>query len=842
MRGNFKLAKINVWKLLVISIIVAETFTFLISYIASLILWGGISREVLIIGAIDSFAVCAIVVIALIYLIKRSVRLEEYNEQLREGLEEIRRAHEELRVSEDKFRTIVENSQPIIFIIDRDGIFTLSEGKMLSSLGLNPGDVVGLSALDIYKDYPDVLVGIKHASEGSVIKDIFLVQDRYFDTFMSPHKDSQGNIIGVIGMAIDITEKKQLEEEIIRAKMDWEESFDIINDAITIHDTDFNIIRANEAAIKMLGVSLESIRGQKCYMSYHGTECPPKRCPSCDSLKTGKSSVVEAYEPHLNKFVEIKALPRFDDDNNVIGLVHVVRDIDARKRAEESLMRANLLTHEIIERSPFGIYVINGEGIVEFANSSMAEISRIAKDEFMGMSIYDMPLYKENGLTNLIISATEGRSFHHGPVDFSSNGNTSARNYTGIPFGDNKALVFVEDISELTKIDLERRRLQSQLLQTQKMESIGRLTGGIAHDFNNILSSVIGFSELTLRKLSEGKDVREYVEVIIESGDKAAELTKQLLAFSRQQVLDFRPTDINSVVENMGKILSRTISEDIDLKINLSVPVHTINADRVQIEQIIMNLVVNARDALTGGGKITIETSNVTLGKDFICAYEGVYPGPYVMLTVTDNGVGIPEGVLEKIFEPFFTTKEIGKGTGLGLATVYGIVKQHMGCVTVDSNPGDGTCITVFLPAVSDQEEDDEIKSPQLDDMPSGSETILLAEDDDLTQKVMIEILEPLGYKVLATSDGREALQLAADTSRQIDLLLTDVIMPKMNGIELSKELRKMNPRLKVIFITGYADGYIRERSEVLDNAQIIFKPMKPSSLAQKVRNMLDDL
>jgi PAS domain S-box-containing protein len=386
----------------------------------------------------------------------------------------------------------------------------------------------------------------------------------------------------------------------------------------------------------------------------------------------------------------------------------------------------------------------------------------------------------------------------------------------------------------------ERKLLEERFLQSQKLESVGRLAGGIAHDFNNMLTVINGYSEVVLRRLPADDPTRQYVSEIKKAGERSALLTNQLLAFSRKQVLNLEPIRINDVIRDMGNMLQRLIGEDVELVSVLDPAVGNISFDRGQLSQIIMNLAVNARDAMPDGGELTIETSTVFLDADSVGKHVGVLPGPYVLLAVTDTGTGIEDEQLGHIFEPFYTTKEIGKGTGLGLATVYGIVKQSGGSIFATSEVGNGTTFKIFLPRVSDES----VNTVHSEDTPVrfalGNETILLVEDDEAVRGLTRQILESCGYSVIRARDGHEALELFGKHKARVDLLLTDVMMPNVDGRELALKLLQQMPDLPVLFVSGYVDSKAGD-SRVLDgNVDFAQKPFSADDLSRKVRDLLD--
>jgi signal transduction histidine kinase/CheY-like chemotaxis protein len=393
--------------------------------------------------------------------------------------------------------------------------------------------------------------------------------------------------------------------------------------------------------------------------------------------------------------------------------------------------------------------------------------------------------------------------------------------------------VFAEDVTE-------KRIMERQLRMAGKMEAIGRLSGGIAHDFNNLLGVIIGYSQLLRRKLApEQPQLYEFAEEIHKAGERAAALTRQLLAFSRQQILTPTIVDLNQLVSDMQKMLPRLIGEDIQVQVDLQSDLGTVKADRSQVEQVIMNLAVNARDAMPNGGRLLIETANAEFDEVYVRNHDGAKVGHYVMLSVTDAGIGMTPEVIAHIFEPFFTTKELGKGTGLGLATVYGVVKQSGGYIWVDSTPGQGSSFKIFLPRTSEiiaPAVPTQVKVPEA----VHRETILLVEDAEPLRKLAQSILSQHGYKILSAEHGEAALALTAQLRDPIHLLLTDVVMPGINGRVLSERLLPKYPDMKVLYMSGYTDSFIAGHGVLEQGIALLHKPFSEEALLAKVRQVLD--
>jgi PAS domain S-box-containing protein len=385
----------------------------------------------------------------------------------------------------------------------------------------------------------------------------------------------------------------------------------------------------------------------------------------------------------------------------------------------------------------------------------------------------------------------------------------------------------------------ERKILEEQLRQAQKMEAVGRLAGGIAHDFNNLLTAINGYGELSLMQLDDKDSLRTNLSEIKKAGDRAAALTRQLLAFSRKQILQPKILDLNSVITEIEKMLKRLIGEDLEIQTVLDPKLDRIKADPGQLEHVIMNLAINARDAMPEGGKLRIETRNLFVDQASSQQNHSLSKGHYVVLTIEDDGIGMDTRTQARIFEPFFTTKEVGKGTGLGLSTVYGIVKQSGGNITVQSEVGVGTSFQIFLPRVEDGKVG-KIETQDSEAYLRGTETILLAEDDEIVRKMVSQVLKSYGYQVFEAANGNMALLICENTKEPIDLLVSDVVMPEMNGHELAGQLGQMRPEMKVLLMSGYIDGSINHWDVFSDATNFIQKPFLPEALAKKVRLILD--
>jgi PAS domain S-box-containing protein len=456
-------------------------------------------------------------------------------------------------------------------------------------------------------------------------------------------------------------------------------------------------------------------------------------------------------------------------------------------------------------------------------------------DEFKRMSILEIrPLAERENTSAYLLQARAESEQHAFWLHQGKDGKTfevEVVSHELIYAGRRVRLVVAQDISE-------RRHLELQLRQSQKMEAVGRLAGGVAHDFNNLLMVIKGHTELLLGALSPTDSIARKIEQIDRSADRATTLTRQLLAFSRLQVLQPQIINLNSVVEEMGKLLPRLIGEDIELVLRPDQKLGTIRADASQMEQVIMNLAVNSRDAMPTGGKLLIGTRNCDLDQSYTASHPLMKPGSYVLLDVTDTGTGMDEETQTHIFEPFFTTKEKGKGTGLGLATVYGIVKQSGGFVWVYSELGKGTSFKIYLPRVNEAEVHIGAPKPSAE-IPAGTETVLLTEDEQDVREIAREFLESGGYKVIEAKNGKEAIAIAAEHRGKIDLLVTDMVMPGMTGQELAVQLQREHPGVSVVFMSGYSEHAATEMADADASVRLMTKPFSRGAILRTVREIL---
>jgi two-component system cell cycle sensor histidine kinase/response regulator CckA len=554
------------------------------------------------------------------------------------------------------------------------------------------------------------------------------------------------------------------------------------------------------------------------------------------AMRADEASAIEGLQAGADEYLEAPYDP-------MRLIAHVSRLVE-RARFEETLRESEKHYRVLFESNPQPMWVFDEETLRFLAvNSAAIYHYGYSREEFLAMTIKEIrPPEDVQALLDDLEKRSRGidaaGAWRHRKKD----GTVIEVEVTSheIDFDERPAkLVLAFDVTKRKEAEEALRKSEEQLQQSQKLEAIGRLAGGVAHDFNNILTTIMGYGELTLRRLKKDDPSRRNIEEITRAGARAASLTQQLLAFSRKQVLQPKVLDLNLIVTEMDRMLRRLIGEDIDLVSILEPKLGQVKADPGQIEQVMMNLVVNARDAMPDGGKLTIETQNVYLDHGYALSHLTVEPGPYVMLTVSDAGIGMNADTLEHIFEPFFTTKEVGKGTGLGLSMIYGIIKQSGGNIYVYSEPGRGTTFKIYLPLVVEENGSRELCEAAPEGA-RGSETVLMVDDDNAVRDLIRKVLELEGYTILTAHNGQGALAACEAHQGRIDLLITDVVMPDVSGRELAERLTQECSETKVLYISGYTDDAIVRHGVLQEGTHFLQKPFTPQALVRKVRAVLD--
>ena len=671
-------------------------------------------------------------------------------------------------------------------------------------------------------------------------------------------------------LILKIEELESESERFDKIDAEYSAIFNNSTDLIFIINRDYRVTSVNPRASRFLNKKPGEIIGKSIRQLF-----PEEILKSfSNSLKkvfsTGESS---AYDRSLtignrDYWIDTQLSPIKDQKGDVSAVIGVSRDISERKQAEEALKESEEKLRNFIELASLGIWCFQpvkpvninlpeDQMIDEFfhsfcieCNDTYASMMGVAKEEILGLKLSDaMPDTNENrdylrafinngfklsgGISRELTEDGKEKYFSNSMVGVIKNGKLINAWGTQI------------DITERRQAEDALKKSEAQLRQIQKLEGIGQLAGGIAHDINNILTAMIGHTELALRGLKKNKNISNHLEQVMSSGKKAGDLVSKILAFGRRQIIYPEIINVNTTIFNLADTLHRVISEDIKLEMNLHDGISPVKADPTQIEQILINLVVNAQDAIKQRKErkaekiITIETAEAFLDKKYVSGHAGSTLGQHILISVSDSGIGMDEKIISRVFEPFFTTKELCKGTGLGLSTVYGIVKQNQGSVYIYSEPGMGTTVKIYWPAsigkapLEKPVEEEKIKG--------GSETIIFVEDDDDIRNASEQLLLLYGYKVFSTLNGRLALDLITNQNIEIDMLVTDVVMPELNGIELAKKLKQKFPGLKILYCSGYSNSNIISHNGIVDkDINFISKPYSSKELAKKIRKILD--
>jgi PAS domain S-box-containing protein len=653
-------------------------------------------------------------------------------------------------------------------------------------------------------------------------------------------------------------ERKRAEEALKESEQKYRLHFENASDVIFSTDKDFRILSVSPSVERILGYTPKELVG-KTFAELNFVAPASWTTATSDGMRVFEGERIDAKEYEFvakdgRKIIgEVSGAPLMQD-GKIVGAISVGRDVTERKRAEEALRESEERYRLLAENSTDVIWTTDMNLNITYVSPSVKQARGYTVEEAMAQELPEtitpesLAVVRQAFAEELAIENREQKDLNRsrtleleykckdGSTIWSEVKTSFIRDSSGRTIG---ILGVGRNITEHKKVEREKADLQGQLQQAQKMEAIGLLAGGITHDFGNLLAIIQGYSELSLLKLPQGDPLREDIEQIKNAGVRAKDLIGRLLAFSRRQVFQTSVLDLNTILRDLEKMLRRIIGEDIELVTLLASDLGKVEADPGQIEQILLNLAVNARDAMLSGGKLTIETANIELDKAYARSHVAVKPGRYLMVSVSDTGIGMSPEVRERVFEPFFTTKERGKGTGLGLSTVYGIVKQSGGNIWVYSEPGYGTTFKIYLPRV-DEALRQAGEKKVLEDFPRGNETILVVEDEEKVLKLVLEILRVQGYKVLEAPRGVDALLIGRQYEGPIHLMVTDVVMPEMNGQELANRLARFRPEMKVLYMSAYPDSTVVHHGVLEKGVNFIQKPFTVAGIASKVRQVLN--
>lgn len=791
---------------------------------------------------------------------------------------------EELRETNANLQCLIQAIPDAVYFKDTLGHNLLVNKAFAELVGMDQKEITGKTDEELL---PPDLAEKCRASNGEVLKKGTLIRveeqsngdgsrKTYFETVKVPIYDDRGNITGLVGVSRDITERKRVEELqriqrdlgiALGSTSDLNEVLELsLEAAFRVEEIDCGGIYTVDSRTE--GLDLVSHRGfftdfaEK--VSHYGAESVQARLVMAGKPLYGVYNEVfsKVAEAHRSEGLRAFAIIPVQYEREVVAVLNLashthdeipvnvrsvlesiasrIGGVIARVKAETAQRDSEEKYRSLIEKSNDAIFLLfNGKFVV--TNYKCREMFRLTTEETeaQDFNLMDFVAPQSRNLIKkyAVLLERKGidlpRRFEFFALTKNEEKFEVEASLTRISYRNGTALQgILRDVSE-------KKLLEAQLLQSQKMEAVGRLAGGVAHDFNNLLTAILGHCDLGRMSLDPDDPLYLNIEEIYKAAERASSLTRQLLAFSRKQTLEPKIVDLNIIITEMEKMLRRIIGENIDLATIQGDDLYKIKVDPGQIEQVIVNLIVNAYDAIPNVGKITIETGNMELDEDFVCSHPGSTPGSFAVLSVSDTGIGMTEEVAAHIFEPFYTTKGEGKGTGLGLSTVYGIVKQSSGYINVDSEIGKGTTIKIYFPSV---EGEVEVITGMMWSMeaPRGFETILVVEDEEVVRELTVSLLDRQGYKVMEANSGADAYQMCRKMEKQVDLVITDVVMPAMSGDELVELLCKMWPTIKVLYMSGYTENAIVEKGILGMEMPYMQKPFRAITLARKVREILD--
>ncbi len=762
-----------------------------------------------------------------------------------------------LKESESLLSTMFDSITDPIHIVDRDFRVVLTNKALLDLKGYSQEEITGMHCHEVYQGLdslcdecavdqtfktgkPFITERSLTAKDGSV---------RTFEVSSFPMYDYNGDLYQAIELARDITDEIHIKKSLLESEEQKKAILDGSVDRIRLVDRNFQIAWANRTTALEANIPAERLVGHKCFKIFVGGDTPCPGCPTSLALESGKTEHAIMHQSQSrdvkgDSYWDSYAVPIKDKSGNVSQVIQLVRNITEFRKAESAKRESENKYRALFENSIDAIYITKKGGAFIDANPSFLKLFGYSQEEIKAINATDFyadhndrsrfkrEIEKDGSVTGFPVKLVKKDGEEIDCIITASvriDDSGAVAGYQGV----------IRDITEKKRAEEEKELLEAQLLHAQKMEAIGTLAGGIAHDFNNILQAISGYSQILL--IGKEKDNPDYsrLKVIEKSALRASKLTSQLLIFSRKVAANLRPLDINQELMQVVEMLRQTIPKMINIEVKLGENIKIIDADKTQIEQVIMNLAINARDAMPEGGKLIFTTSNVTINEGYMKSHLGAVPGSYVLLTVSDTGSGIDKDSVEHIFEPFYTTKERGKGTGLGLAMVYGIVKSHDGYIMCYSEKEKGTTFKAYFP-VAETETSELQPEEEIMDISFGNETILIVDDEENLRKIGKEILNKFGYKAFTASSGEAALKTYRKRKNEIDLIIMDLIMPGMGGKKCLGKIIKIDPDAKIIIASGYSDDEHTKEIFTLGARGFLRKPYDVSQLLKVIRDALN--
>lgn len=774
-----------------------------------------------------------------------------------------KRIENQLRESEELYRTALETTSDGVSIL-QDGIYVYTNQRLLDTIGRPDETLIGSPGGRFMhpEDLAKVAALYERRPKGSpfpspydvrVIKpDGSIVHVRVFATRIRYRGKPS-----VLSFVMDITDRKRAEEQLRENEERYRTILESIEDGYWEVDLKGSYTFCNDALCNLTGFPREELLAKDRFR-YTDPETAKKTYKIFNEIyRTGILADVHEYQftkkDGSRAIHELSVSLRRDAEGNPIGFRGISRDVTERRAMEKALVESERRYRMIVENMHDVIMIVGLDLTEKYRSPSAARLTGHGPEELAGVPLQEQVTPESYALAEQVLGEELEKEFGPNHVDPHRSRMLELEVYhkdggiiwveetaTFLRDRDGKAvaiLLAVRDITERKRLEEEKGKLEGQLIQAQKMETVGRLAGGVAHDFNNMLSVILGYVDLAKLSLVKEHPVLKDIVEIEKAAIRSRDITAQLLAFSRKQIISPTVLNLNDLIMNTKKSLGRLIGEDIDLRVHLEEEPWMIKFDPSQIEQIMVNLVVNARDAMPDGGKLTVETKNIVADESYSRSHVGFTPGDYVQLSVSDNGTGMDRETMDHVFEPFFTTKEVGKGTGLGMATVYGIIKQNNGYINVYSEPGHGTTFTIYLPRTAqgkDVREEDEKEA-----FLNGVGTILLVEDDPMVLEITRGMLEAIGYGVIVAETPHDAVNLYQDHDTPISLVVTDVVMPSMSGKELVDRLNEIRPNTRALFMSGYTEDTVAHHGVLEEGVHFLQKPFRLGDLARTVREAM---
>ncbi len=765
---------------------------------------------------------------------------------------EMKRTERALKESEEKYRNILEGMEEGYFEVDLAGDLTFFNDSICKILGYSRDELIGMNSRE-YTDKKDAKKlyqafnkvyrtrqSVKAFDWGIIRKD---GTKKHVDSSISLVNDEDGQPTGFRGIVRDITEAKLIEEALRQSEGKYRNILESIEEGYYEVDLKGTFTFFNDSFHKTTGYTRGELLEQN-YRQYTDPELAKSMYKAFNKVYTSKKPIKDyeweiASKDGTKRYLEISISLRSDSKGDPIGFGGIVRDITERKLTEKAFQREKERFRVLVEESPFGVTLIGKDGRFKYLNPKFIEIFGYTLEDIPNGKKWFEKAYPDTQYRNQVISTwindlKKAKVGESRPREFTvicKNGSEKVIGFRPVTMNTGDQFVIYEDVSA-------QKRLEKQLLQAQKMESIGTLAGGIAHDFNNILAAILGHTQLADLDIPEGIKAKKNLKEVLKSIQRARDLVNQILTFSRKSGLERKPVQISLIVKEALKLLRASLPTTIEIRQHIDDDRDVVDADPTQIHQVLMNLCTNASHAMMEkGGILDVALTNVDFSEHELDSEQGLKPGPYLRLTVRDTGEGMDRQTMERIFDPYFTTKEKGVGTGLGLATTHGIVKSHGGIITVESEPGTGTSFNVFFPVIEQEIKPEEDKERPL---PTGHETILLIDDEQVLVELGKQMIERLGYKVVTRTSSIEALELFRTKPHQFDLVITDMTMPQMTGDTLATELMRIRHDIPVILCTGYSEHMTGEKARRMGIRDFAMKPLVIQQLAGIIRKVLD--